>query len=58
MARSQKRKKTLTTRLFFVLFESACLKAMCKHVGEIDPLCHINFEERDQNWKKNALQGP
>jgi len=34
--RSQKCKKLLDLTVFFALLGSACIKAACKHIGEID----------------------
>jgi len=34
---SQKRKKDSQNKQLFALSEAACVKAACKHVGEIDP---------------------
>jgi len=35
------KKNTVKLSVFFILLGFACVKATCKHVGEIDPISHL-----------------
>jgi hypothetical protein len=52
--RSQKHKNDSQVNSHFVLLWSTCLKALCKHVGEIDPWCKNSTFKIDERtyWKR------